>query len=262
MKLFYFLILIFSFNFLPSFADFKPSSKVSSQANIANLIETADENYKAENYDNAVSYYKKAFQKDATNPLIHFGLGTSYMAQEKYNLAIEHLLRALELNPALLSAYFALAYSYKASGQTTQALIAYRQGLGLDLNKPLPRSSFFNEVTLSGEGENFSSEDNSPNWDENTAENTTSLKIKEKPKQIVSLDDILRDRENYTEQIEEYKAELERNPSDSQLLQKLGFLYLKAKQINSATEIYTQLKELEPNLSETLKQEIDKFKPE
>lgn len=258
MKLFCSLILLLILSFLPSFADFKPSSKVSSLASIANLIEAADENYKAENYNEAISYYKKAFEKDSTNPLTHFGLGISYMAQEKYDLAVEHLLRSLELNPALLQAYFALACAYKASGQNASSLIAYRQGLGLDLNKPLPRSSFFNEVVLSNnlsEGSNEQLQTNQESFSLN--ENDTSLKIKEE-KQIINLQAILNDQSDYLGKIEEYKKELLQNPSDIQLLQKLGFLYVKAKQIPEASQIYEQLQILEPSSSQDLKEAIDK----
>jgi tetratricopeptide (TPR) repeat protein len=252
MKYFLALILYLSSSFITAKAakGYKPS-----QASIATFIETASEQYKAENYDGAILNYKKAFEKDSTNPRIHFGLGASYIAIKKYDLAIEHLLRALELNPALVEAYFSLAYAYQAYGKNTEALIAYRQGLGLDLGKPLPKSSFFNEVILSA-NEEATQDNDFKIISANTEENTSSLNIKEE-KQIIDISS-----SSPNEEIEEYTRELVNNPSDVQVQYKLALAYIKAKKFEEAKKIQQSLSEHNEELSNSLKEKIENAKKE
>jgi tetratricopeptide (TPR) repeat protein len=226
-----------------------------SPATIASLLERATEEYKLENYASAADYYKRALEKDPTNPRIHFGIGACYIGQKQYSLAIEHLSRALELNPAILEAYFSLAYAYQASGKNNEALLAYRQGLGLDLNKSLPRSTLFNEVTLTATEED---DDQAESGLEGVSQGPTSLSIKETEKQkSTDLLAILTDPNYYTDQIFQYNEELEKHPNDQQIQYKLGMLYIKTKQYEQALSVQKKLEELDGDLAKNLKEKIE-----
>ncbi|MDX1921178.1 MAG: tetratricopeptide repeat protein, partial [Candidatus Caenarcaniphilales bacterium] len=127
----------------------KASNGHASAAKVANLLEEAAKNFRDKNYQYSVELYKQALSLDDSNPGVHFGLGASYLAIKDYPLAVEYLQRAIELNPALVEAYFSLALAYQGMSQPSQSLKVYRQGLGLDLGTGLPRRSYSNQVTIS-----------------------------------------------------------------------------------------------------------------
>lgn len=230
-----------------------------SQANIANLIDLANDQFSAENYAAAETSLKKALEKDSSNPAIHFNLAACYIAQKQYKLAIEYLLHTLELNPAVQEAYFSLAYSYQALNKPQEALTAFRQGLGLDLNAKLPRSVFYNEVVLS------SSEDsdarNTIIQTDNVKPNAkSSLQIPQEAAQVTQVDiiKILSAADYYTDQITDYKNELSKHPDDVQLQYKLGVLYVKTKQFSEAKATQEKLTETNQDLANSLKEQIEK----
>ncbi len=241
----------------PAFSAPRKASGKVSQATVATLIDTGSEQYKVENYHAAVDYYRKAFEKDSTNPRVHFGLGASYLALGNYNLAVEHLLRALELNPALVEAYFSLAYAYQGQGKQAEALSVYRQGLGLDLNKALPRSSFYNRVTLSADEDSTNEGDNTADdYSKSIGESSLSL-AKSDSSAPINLLSILNDPNYYSAQIQDYNEELEAHPDDVQLLLKLGNLYVKNNQFEEAQRVQKKLESLNSELATELQNKID-----
>ncbi len=237
----------------------KPNIR-SSQANIANLVDLANDQFSAENYAAAESSLKKALEKDSSNPALHFNLAACYIAQKQYKLAIEHLLHTLELNPAVQEAYFSLAYSYQALNKPREALLAFRQGLGLDLNAKLPRSIFYNEVILSS-SEDLDA-DNTVNQTDNAKPNAkSSLQIPQEAQEEtkVNITKIISAADYYTDQIADYKNELSKHPDDVQLQYKLGVLYLKTKQFSEAQAIQKKLTETNQGLASSLKEQIEKM---
>ena len=250
-------------------------------ANIAKLIQSAQNEYAAGNYATAISKYKKALEGNNNNPGIHFGLGTAYIGEGYYELATEYFLRALELNPALIEAYFSLALAYQAMGRKKEALAVYRKGLGFDLNKDLPRSTFWNEVNIrpdETDDKNQDDEDNFIESNKSEEKNLSTLKIKEfKPPIIITenifnntvnetvnnIDEsgaviIKKDNNYYASQIEDYEEELRKSPDDSQSMRRLALLYLKINQIDKAQSMQINLKNINSEFSEEIAKEIDK----
>ncbi len=127
---------------------FDLKSALAKPPNTAKLIVQASEAFASRDYTFALGLYKKILALDASDPQTQFSLGCTYIALNDFLRASEHLKNAIELNPALIEGYFALAYAYQALGKKDEALVFYRRGLGLDLNKPLPRNTLFSEVVL------------------------------------------------------------------------------------------------------------------
>jgi|GEM_PF-2910890 len=222
-------------------------------AQVANLLEDAGSHYKDANYSTAIDLYKKALERDINNPSIRFGLGASYIATENYSAAVDQLLRAIELNPALTEAYFSLSYAYQALGKKKEAFEVYRQGLGFDLNKKLPRSIYWNEVVI---GSNNSDDDDIP---------ISSLGVPGQGSNNVFKQDVVQkiatqnDESYYKNQIAEVKDELEQNPDDISLKYKLALLYLKVKDINKAQALQKEISGKNDEYEEDLIERIDKL---
>lgn len=273
------IILLINFQLLPS-----RSASTAVSGNIANLIQTAQNDYEAGNYASSINKYKKALEGNNNNPGIHFGLGAAYIGQGYYELATEYLLRALELNPALIEAYFSLALAYQGMGRSKEALAAYRKGLGFDLNKDLPRSAFWNEVNIKTDQPEEKNDDEDINSEENKSENKnlSTLKIKEfKPVIITDFSSpnsfenrnesvkaadvdesgliiIKKDNNYFASQIKDYEEELENSSDDTQIMRRLAILYLKVKQLDKAQIMQRKLKNLNSEFSNEINIEIEK----
>lgn len=116
-----------------------------SDVSVLTILESANESFHDGNYENAQKYYQDALAKDASNPRTHFGLGCTYLMQSQYELAIEHLKRTVDLNPAMLEAYFALSSAFYAIHDEKNASIYFRKGLGLDMFIDI---SSFNKIEI------------------------------------------------------------------------------------------------------------------
>lgn len=295
--------LVFTLLFVMSSGSFARIVKASNSSNnsaakVANLLEEASKNFRDKNYQYSVSVYKQALLLDDSNPGIHFGLGACYLALKDYPLAVEYLQRAIELNPALVEAYFSLALAYQGLSQPNQSLKVYRQGLGLDLSTGLPRSTFSNQVTISNSDDNYQnkqSEEKLPKlskFNKLSNDNSTSLDIleskeespelvieqdassktdagdqytfgessKQKPLNVYETSENTNEEDYFLKQIIELNTELKNNPNDYQTKFKLGIFYAKAKMYNNAQSIVQELSLNEENLAEELKQEIEQIK--
>jgi tetratricopeptide (TPR) repeat protein len=231
--------------------------KKASSASMANILDAAVEAYQDGDYDRAVKKYKEALQSDTANPKIHFGLGVSYLALGESDKAVEHLLRSLELNPAQVEAYFSLAYAYKSLGKNKDALLSFRQGLGFDLDKQLPRSAFWNEVVMEAyEDEGVSDHDlNVGNIDSTKPSSLSLLKARDESGNVV----INHDERYYKNQVIEYEAELVKNPEDVQLKYKLALTLLKIKDFYRATDLKNEIAKENSELAEDLNERITKL---
>ena len=61
--------------------------------------------------------------------LLRFGLGSAYLSAGEPTRAVEHLQKALALDPGYSAAWKLLGKALSASGQETAALAAYRDGM-------------------------------------------------------------------------------------------------------------------------------------
>lgn len=76
----------------------------------------------------AETAFRKARMLQGSSAPAEAGLGRVALARRDYSSAVEHLERALMLDPRLLSAHYPLALAYRALGNTRQAELHFRVG--------------------------------------------------------------------------------------------------------------------------------------
>ncbi|WP_197451779.1 tetratricopeptide repeat protein [Rosistilla oblonga] len=81
-------------------------------------------------FDDAVTLFRRAIEKDADNALYHNDLGVTYLQQEQYELAEQEFLVALGLQHAM--AKFNLALVYQRQGKPAAAIRLWDQVLAED----------------------------------------------------------------------------------------------------------------------------------
>lgn len=67
--------------------------------------------------------------KGQDNALLRFALGNTFIKYEKYTEAIEHLARAVELDPGYSAAWKLYGKALAESGQNAKAITVYEQGI-------------------------------------------------------------------------------------------------------------------------------------
>jgi tetratricopeptide (TPR) repeat protein len=82
--------------------------------------------YHAGYKDTAARYYSAAVQYDTTLLPAYINLGNIMIGRQRYDAAVTYLRRALSLDSANVSVYFALATSYYKLGDLGSALTTYR----------------------------------------------------------------------------------------------------------------------------------------
>jgi Tfp pilus assembly protein PilF len=61
--------------------------------------------------------------------LLRYSLGNEYLKQEDFHRAVEHLARAVELDPAYSAAWKLYGKALTAAGRHARAIAAYRRGI-------------------------------------------------------------------------------------------------------------------------------------
>jgi superkiller protein 3 len=82
--------------------------------------------------EEAIEVYQQAIGMDEYLPWIHNNLGVLLLEGDGAELAIDHFLKALNLNPQNIEAYRNLGNAYYALGQWQAAANAYQYALDLD----------------------------------------------------------------------------------------------------------------------------------
>jgi tetratricopeptide (TPR) repeat protein len=291
-----------TFGFLPS-ANLQANARQlkasnASAAKVANLTESAQKSFEQKNYNYAIEQYKSALALDDNNPGTHFGLGASYLVIKEYNLAAEYLTRAIELNPAMLEAYFSLSMAYEGLSQHNNAIKAFRQGLGLDLNSALPRIAYTNQVTISSDeassdkqesrsrrniNEGLSQDNNpsssslaivaSPDPEPDLSQSTSSefpADSQEYSKSPIRADEADKEgnetnitsegKESLQTQLIGLNTALKENPDDIRVKQKLALTYARLGMYDNAQTLVSEIQEQSDYLAEELSEEINKIK--
>jgi tetratricopeptide (TPR) repeat protein len=81
------------------------------------LLPLAERQYRSGNLKGALDVYRRAWQKDADNPITHYYLGYVYTQQDKLEEAEHHLTHALEIDPELREAKAALGLVRRRKGE-------------------------------------------------------------------------------------------------------------------------------------------------
>ncbi len=82
-------------------------------------------------WDKAVSYYKKATYLDPYNAKIYNDLAVIYEKKELYNLAEDNYKKAIEVDKSFLASYFNLGRLYEKMEIVEEALFYYKQRINL-----------------------------------------------------------------------------------------------------------------------------------
>ena len=69
------------------------------------------------------------------NALLRFALGNTFIKYKKYAEAIEHLARAVELDPGYSAAWKLYGKALAETGQDAKAITVYEQGISAAENK-------------------------------------------------------------------------------------------------------------------------------
>jgi Tfp pilus assembly protein PilF len=77
----------------------------------------------------AIESLEKLLATPRDGALLRFALGMEYLKIENTEKALEHLRHALAADPGYSAAWRALGKTLEASGQSAEALAAYRSGI-------------------------------------------------------------------------------------------------------------------------------------
>ena len=86
----------------------------------------------AENYDEAIAYYKKAIAINPNYADAHANLGANYMQQGKFDEAISNLKEAIKIDPTNAGAHFNLGLVYDKEGKMDEAISEYEKAIDID----------------------------------------------------------------------------------------------------------------------------------
>jgi tetratricopeptide (TPR) repeat protein len=87
--------------------------------------------------DSALYYYQKALIADNKNAIGYYNFGNYYKKNKDYDLAIDMLAKAIELNPSFTSAYFNIAVAYEAKKDMKKAIEFATNAVNLEPEKYL-----------------------------------------------------------------------------------------------------------------------------
>ena len=79
---------------------------------------------------------RRALQIDNNSPLAHYSLGAISVIQRNHPVAIDHLKKAIALNPSYSEAHHMLSRSYSHNGQPEDALFHGHEAIRLSPNSP------------------------------------------------------------------------------------------------------------------------------
>jgi protein O-GlcNAc transferase len=119
--------------------------------NISNAIRSARENYQAGNLQQAEDILKKILRRLPNDAGVLFFLGVICAQLEKYDLAIQHITKSLQLDPNNAEAHLALAMAFQHKGLTDKAIIHYQKAINLDPNNAEAYNSFGLALRATGE---------------------------------------------------------------------------------------------------------------
>lgn len=109
-----------------------PSAKKQMGPDLVKLYLQGKKYQENANYSEAISAYEAILAKDPDFVEAHNGLGVIYSAQEKFELALQHLQTAVKLAPLATHLHNNLGYTYFLLGQDEKAIKAFEQSLYLD----------------------------------------------------------------------------------------------------------------------------------
>jgi len=83
-------------------------------------------------YVQAIDNYVQALEYDEANPDIHYNMGKALTRTNEHNKALEHLQKAIALNPGDIGSYYEIAVVQDEKGMINEAIASYHKVLELD----------------------------------------------------------------------------------------------------------------------------------
>ena len=80
---------------------------------------------------NVIENLEALLARGQDNALLRFSLGSAYLNAQKYPEAIEHLCRAVELDPGYSAAWKLYGKALADAGRTGEAAAAYERGIAV-----------------------------------------------------------------------------------------------------------------------------------
>jgi tetratricopeptide (TPR) repeat protein len=102
------------------------------------LYDQSKKQYDDEQYQAAISGFKRIIAKDAEIYQAHYYLGLCYYNLQKYAEAITELEETVRLKPDLANGYLYLGNAYDSANNYDDAVIAYEKAISLDPKNYLP----------------------------------------------------------------------------------------------------------------------------
>jgi len=94
------------------------------------LLREANKAYYENDFDKAISLYKKLLNFVKENSNLHYNLGVIYLRKGEYKKAIEEFKKATRINPKNADAYYNLGIIYESFlGEREEAIRCYRKYL-------------------------------------------------------------------------------------------------------------------------------------
>ena len=88
-------------------------------------------------YSEAIELFDDAIKSDSQSAIIHYNLGSTYLATTKYDKAVNYLNRAVVLDPNFKEAHYNLALAFFKRGHHLDrhtAINVARKALNIDRN--------------------------------------------------------------------------------------------------------------------------------
>ena len=90
-------------------------------------------------YSKAIELFDDAIKSDSQSAIVHYNLGSTYLAMKKYPQAAKSLRRAIDLDPNFKKSYYNLALTQFRRGYRQAAINVAQAALSIDRNYQLAR---------------------------------------------------------------------------------------------------------------------------
>lgn len=211
------------------------ASRAMSHYLMAGVYETQEE------FDKAVSEYKRALSLDYTNAIVHLRLGSVYIKMKEFDSAIKELNLAIKYDPDILESYFLLTLIYSMQNKHDLAVKEYEKFLTNATRLDPKNIELYNKL-----GQIYFEQDNLE-----AAEKIYRNIIKLSPKNTKArhfLGTIYEKQGRFKEAIEEFKILVDLNADNHLALNALGYLYaVEGINLDQAEVMIKKALEFEPN---------------
>lgn len=223
----------------------------------------------AERYQDAINEYSEALKFDSAFVDAYLGLGRCYMALGKNDEALQAFQKVVSIDPNNHDAYIRIGMLYQQAGVKEAAADAYQKALAIEpddgelqfqlgsLYADIGKSNDALNALYSAYEYNFTSKDE---FMPALATIEASLAQSGSAGAYISLADMYLKFEEFKKASDALSKAVELDSGNAVAFYKLGIALIKQGDIEGAQAAYNQLKELDAQLAESLKNAIDAAK--